>query len=189
VNNTNDWVNGQQLKFSAGTIKVDQEWMVNFTLRVLTEGNIKVFNKSSKVTFTGIVGEVGIPDTYITAVPFGTEKGPEDIDFQIKNLHRNEESDTKIAHLAWEFVYTGSDSKIDWTIYLKYPNSDVFGQVEFLPDKERGWDPFYNLDITNLKPGQYTIKVRGHVYDAPDDEKSLTFIILGPTATPQILIQ
>ncbi|MDD1662376.1 MAG: VWA domain-containing protein [Methanomicrobiales archaeon] len=187
VDNTMDWDNGQQLKFSAGTIKVDEEWMVNFTLRVLTEGNIKVFNKSSKVTFTGIVGEVGIPDTYITAVPFGTEKGPEDITFTI-DPHRTNPEDTLIAHLEWEPKYTGSDPQIDWTIYLAYPNSDAFGQVDSFT-KDRGWSPFYNLDIRNLKPGMYRVKVRGHVNDATDAEGIVSITIPEPTATPKILIQ
>ncbi|MDD1665834.1 MAG: VWA domain-containing protein [Methanomicrobiales archaeon] len=192
VDNTTDWESGgRQFKFSAGTIKINQVWMINFTLTALKEGNIKILDsKTSKVTFTGVVGEVGIPDTYITAVPPGTEKGPEDIDFHIERLRRTGDvSNTQIASLAWDVIYTGSDNLIDWTIYIAPPYSTAFGQVEFLPDVPRGWDPIYPLILKDLKPGTYTVKVRGHVNDAADAEKTLPITIPEPTATPQILIQ
>lgn len=188
VNSTKDWANGQ-LNFSAGTIKVNQEWVVNFTLRALTEGNIKVLSsKSSKVTFTGTEGEVRIPDTYITAIPPGTEKGPEGIVFEIENLRRTNPDDTEIAHLEWEPKYNGFDNWIDWTISLAPRPSDSFGLVDNINEK-RGWSPFYNLNIGDLKPGKYTVKVRGHVNDANDAEGFVDIVIPGPATAPQILIQ
>jgi hypothetical protein len=189
VNSTNDWANGQ-LNFSAGTIKVNQEWVVNFTLRALIEGNIKVFNRRSKVTFNGTEGEVGIPDTYITAIQPGTEKGPEGIEFNITNLRRtNQPSDTQIAQLAWDTFYNGFDRNITWTIYIAPPHSDAFGQVDDPFSTGRAESPWKPLFIGDLKPGSYTVKVKGHVNDANDAEKTVPLIIPEPKAAPQILIQ
>ncbi len=189
VNSTTDWANGQ-FNFSAGIIKVNQEWVVNFTLRALTEGNIRVLSskKSSKITFKGTEGEVGIPDTYITAIPPGTEKGPEGIVFEIENLNRTNPDDTEIAHLEWEPKYNGFDNWIDWTISLAPRPSDSFGLVDNFNEK-RGWSPFYNLNIGDLKPGPYRVKVRGHVNDATDAVGYVDIVIPGPATAPQILIQ
>ena len=189
ADNTTDWAKGQ-LTFSAGTIKVNQEWMVNFTLKALKEGNIKVLSsKSSKVTFNGTEGEVGIPDTYITAVPPGTEKGPEGITFDIIHLQRtNKPSDTQIAMLTWEPVYNGFDNMINWKIWLAPPYSNSFGWVENFT-LERGYNPVpYNLVIRNLTPGTYTVKVEGQVGDANEANKTLSLTIPEPTVITQILI-
>ena len=190
VNSGDDWADGQQFNFSAGTIKVNQEWVVNFTLRALTEGNIKLFSsKSSKVTFTGIEGEVGIPDTYITAVPPGMEKGPEVIDFEIENLRRiNPDSDTQVAQMAWDPVYTGSDGMITWEIWLAPPYSSAFQFKESFSTFRN--DPvFYNLPISDLIPGTYMFKVKGHVSDANDKMALKPITIPEPTTAPQIRIQ
>jgi len=201
LDNGPDWNNGQKFTFSAGTIMVNQTWMVNFTLTALTEGNIKVLNsKTSQVTFLGTQGSVPIPDTFVTAVPVGTEAGPNNIIFDITDLQRtNDNSDTQIAQLNWTPHYNGVYGEINWEIWLAYPNSNAFGFVEgfgtqaIFPNSINGFqnDVTYNLPIGDLPPGTYTVRVRGkHPPDAPNDvDRYLQIIIPQPTAAPQILIQ
>jgi hypothetical protein len=192
--NTTDWNNGQKFNFSAGTIQLNQTWMVNFTLMTLAEGNIRIFNATtSKVTFEGVGGEVGIPDTYVTAISSGTEKGPEGIYCSINNLRRtNPISEMQIAWLAWSREYNGHDSRnITYSVWLS-SYSNAFGEKDSF-DKGAGVDSIdYPLIISDLQPGTYTVKVRGNpdAGDARDcwsDPYQLT--IPGPTVTPQILIQ
>jgi hypothetical protein len=47
----------------------------------------------------------------------------------------------------------------------------------------------YNLVITDLKPGVYTVKVVGHVRDADDAVGTGTLEIMGPSQETKILIQ
>ncbi|MGA2935433.1 MAG: VWA domain-containing protein [Methanomicrobiales archaeon] len=191
VDNTTDWNNGQRFNFSAGTINVNQVWMMNFTLMALTEGNIKVLSsKSSKITFVGTEGGVDIPDTYVTAVPNGTEKGPEGIIFKIENLRRADDgTNTQVASLTWDHIYDGSDNPITWTIWLAPPYSTSFSPITtFTMDKDK--NPVYSLLVRDLKPGTYTIKVTGHVRDEDKDpEATLSLTIPEPSMAPQILIQ
>jgi hypothetical protein len=189
VDNTADWANNQSLMFSAGTIKVNQEWVVNFTLLVKSEGNIKILSsKTSRVTFVGSEGSVGIPDTFITSVPHGTEKGPEDITFEIKNLRRvNSETDRQVATMSWEPEYTGSDGRITWEIWLIPPYAGEEQYRETFP-ADRGVNPIYPLNIVGVQPGTYTFKVKGHVSDANDTNATRSFIIPEPVAAAQIKI-
>jgi hypothetical protein len=193
VNSTTEWVKGQQFNFPAGDITVNDEWVVNFTLRALTEGNILVLSsKSSKVTFTGIVGEVGIPDTYITAMPPGTEMGPTGITCSFTNLRRtNEATETQIAQLAWDPNYNGNQPTINWTVGLAYsPNSPPSWQDPFGKYSHES-TVTYSLIIKDLQPGSYTVSVTGRVGDANSDCNGppYTLIVPAPVVTPQILIR
>ncbi|MDD1668814.1 MAG: VWA domain-containing protein [Methanomicrobiales archaeon] len=194
LNNTEDWVTGQRFNIAAGNITVNDEWVVKFTLRALTEGNIKVLSsKSSKVTFTGIGGEVGIPDTYITAMPPGTEKGPEEIACSFENLWRtNEATNTQLVELSWDPVYNGHQPKINWTVgvgssysYAPYQWQDPFGWYSY------DTKVTYPLIIKDLKPGNYVVKVIGRVSDASSDctGPDYPLTIPEPAVTPQILIR
>jgi hypothetical protein len=191
VDNTTDWANGR-VTFSAGTIKLDEEWVVNFTLRALTEGNIKVLSsKSSKITFNGTEGEVGIPDTYITAVPPGIEKGPEGIACSFTNIRRTDEaSNTQIAQLAWDPEYNGRQPTINWTVGLAPPYSIAYTWQDPFGKYSDESPVTYPLIIKDLKPGSYTVKIVGRVSDASDClGPTYQLIIPEPTTTAQILIQ
>jgi hypothetical protein len=184
-----DWENNQSFLFPAGTIKVNEEWVVNFTLRVLSEGNIKILSsRNSKVTFVGTEGTVGIPDTFITSVPHGIEKGPEDVGFEIQDLRRtNSETDRVVATMSWHPYYTGKDGNITWEIWLIPPYAGAEQYRETF-QADRGVDPIYPLSIVGLQAGAYTFKVKGHVSDANDKNATRAFLIPEPQAAAQIKI-
>jgi hypothetical protein len=177
------WGVTQKLNFDPGTIKVNQEWRMNVTFQPNTEGNIKVLSsQTSKVTFVGTVGSVDIPDTFITAIPVGTERGPQGISFAIHfadPARRNEESDTKIASLRWKIDYDvkGRDPSISQQIWVAPIYSEAYQYKETIVTP-RGEDTVdYNLVISDLRPGLYKVKVIGHVSDANDASDIATFNI------------
>ncbi|HTY53109.1 MAG TPA: VWA domain-containing protein [Methanomicrobiales archaeon] len=191
---TTAWENNQNLAFSPGTIKVNQEWRVNFTLMALTEGNIKLLSsKTSHVTFVGTEGSVDIPDTFITAIPPGTEKGPEALNFKVKfdkdHPRLNEDTDTKIAMMQWHVTYDGNDNLVSQTIWVAPANSEAY-QYKDTVETPRAQDTVvYPLIISDLRPGIYKVKVVGHVSDATDSPDFTTINIPTPIPNKQILIQ
>ncbi len=198
-NDKDSWDKYQNFSFDPGTIKVNQEWKVNFTLRTKVEGNIKVLSsKTSKVTFKGTVGSVDIPDTFITAIPAGLEKGPEAIDFRIKFAdppRTNPESDKKIAAMKWNVILndpTGTDQWISQQVWIAPAYSEAYQYKDTLEplSKAAAADPVtYNLDISDLKPGLYKVKVIGHVSDANDAFDVATINIPADVPNAQIRIQ
>jgi hypothetical protein len=186
VNNSEDWEKAIPFSFSADTIKVNQTWMVNFTLRSRIEGNIRLLGGSSKVTFVGKEGEVSIPDTYITAIPFGKEKGPEDITCAVQ--FTKPETDTEIARLAWDLKsYNGKEPNITWEIWLVQPYRSF---QESFDKNAADTHVTYPMFIGDLDPGTYMVEVMGKTGDlsSPCRDQAL-FTIGGPEVTPQILIQ
>jgi hypothetical protein len=183
VDNSTDWADSQVFRFSAGTIKVNEEWVVNFTMMVNTEGNIKILSsKTSKVTFVGTEGEVGIPDTFITSVPHGIEKGPEGIEFEIQGLKRtNRETDREVATLTWHPFYTGRDAKITYYIWLDTGYIESFQESKTV-------DPIYNLNIRDLPSGTHSFRVIGHVSDVNDKDATVKLIIPESNVPTQIKI-
>jgi protocatechuate 3,4-dioxygenase beta subunit len=186
VNSSDEWDKGLPFSFSAGTIKVDQTWLVNFTLRSRIEGNIRLLSGSSKVTFVGAEGEVGIPDTYVTAVPFGKEKGPEVITCEVQLA--KPELDPQIAHLSWDLLsYNGNQGKISWEVWLIQPFKSCKDSFDWGAGDTHVTYPMY---IGNLDPGTYMVEVVGKAGDLGAPCRSQTLItITGPDVTPQILIQ
>jgi hypothetical protein len=192
VNNETSWNTDQGFTFSAGTIKVNEEWVVNFTLKVLTEGNIKILSsKTSEVTFNGTAGSVGIPDTFITSVPQGIEKGPEGIVFEIKKITRlNPETDHQVATMSWTFDYTGFDKNVTWEVWLAPPFSGTPQYKDTFTTSSRvsPIEAPYNLPINGLAAGTYAFTVKGHVNDANDRELSVPLIIPEQLKDPKIKI-
>jgi hypothetical protein len=186
LNNSEEWGKGLPFSFSADTIKVNQTWMVNFTLRSRIEGNIRLLSGSSRVTFVGKEGEVSIPDTYVTAIPFGKEKGPEDITCVVQLA--KPVADTEIAHLAWDLKsYNGKDEKITWGVWLVQPyRSPQDSFDKYTTDTH----VTYPMFIGDLPPGTYMVEVVGETRDLSSPCRDQTvFTIAGPDVTPQILIQ
>ena len=191
-----NWAKNQNFSFDPGTIKVNQEWRVNFTLQTLEAGNIKVLSsKTSKVTFKGTVGSVDIPDTFVTAIPAGIEKGPQGIDFQIKfadPARKNPDSDKKVAQLEWNVIYdpNGHDNFIAQQVWIAPVYSEAYQYKDTLDPMPRAQGTEdYNLDISGLKPGVYKVKVIGHVSDANDASDVATIDIPADVPNAQIRIQ
>ena len=190
ADNTTDWSHGQ-FKFYPGTIKLNQQWMVNFSLMANLAGNIKVLSsKTSMVTFEGNEGQVSIPDTFVTTTPLGTEPGPTNVACTVNGPQRtNQPSDTQIAQLGWTTTYNGLSPKLTWQIWIAPPYSAAYQYVDTF-----NWsapDPVsYNLLIRDFSPGNYLVKVKGNATDSSDCWSApMVLNIYGPRATPQIKIQ
>jgi hypothetical protein len=188
-----NWGASQQLTFDPGTIKINEEWRVNFTLITKQEGNIKVLSsQSSKVTFLGTEGSVDIPDTFITAIPPGKEKGPEGIAFTVNfenPARKNPDSDKNIASMAWDVHYEGKDTSISQQIWVAPIYSEAY-QYKDTIETPRAQDVVnYNMVISDLRPGLYKVKVIGHVSDANDASDIATINIPGDVPSAQIRIQ
>ena len=167
---------------------------MNFTLRTLTEGNIKVLSsKTSKVTFLGTEGSIDIPDTFITAIPPGKEKGPEGIVFTINfedPPRTNPDSDKKIASLIWDVHYEGKDTSISQQIWVAPVYSEAYQYKDTYPPIPRAQDVVtYNMVISDLRPGLYKVKVIGHVNDANDASDIAIINIPEDVPAAQIRIQ
>lgn len=190
---TANWTNNQMFTFDPGNITVNQVWRVNFTLRVLTGGNIKVLSSNtSKVTFVGSPNSVDIPDTFITAIPAGTEMGPQNIPFTIhfENPPRtNPDSDKQIASMIWDVTYGGKDTSISQQIWVAPLYSEAYQYVDTIVTPRAQDMVTYNMAISNLKPGQYKVKVIGHVNDANDASDIATINIPEDIPVAQIRIQ
>ena len=189
-NNTGDWEKGS-FSFNPGTIKLNDLWMVNFTLNSSMPGNIRLLSaRSSQVSINGGEENVSIPDTYITTIPRGTEKGPEGITFNITNVKREgDKTNTQVAQIGWDRIYDGTDPTILYRFYLAPPYSQAYAEKgEFTMDKNVS-HLVYNLVITGLKPGVYSVKVEGIVRDADTASGFGTLEIMGPSQETQILIR
>ena len=193
-NDKANWDLYQKFTFDPGTIKINEEWRVNFTLITKVEGNIKVLSsKTSNVKFTGTEGSIDIPDTFITAIPPGKEKGPEGIVFTINfedPPRTNPDSDKKIASLIWDVHYEGKDTSISQQIWVAPIYSEAYQYKDTLPPLPRAadWDS-YNMVISDLRPGQYKVKVIGHVSDANDASDIAIITIPEDVPNAQIRIQ
>ena len=194
VNSVNDWNDDHRLSFDLGIVKMEEEWVVNFTLRVVKSGNIKVLNSSSasRILFDEGKGSLKIPDTYLTAIPVGTDVGLEGLALKITGLTVTPETDGNTAHLEWYITYNGFDQFIDEEIYYARLNSDYFAYAgttgeanhytsEMYPDT-------YVMDITGLS-GVYKVRVIGYVDDADSSSCDGVLTIPDIHQTPVILIQ
>ncbi|MDD1669019.1 MAG: hypothetical protein LUO97_04370, partial [Methanomicrobiales archaeon] len=116
--------------------------------------------------------------------------GPEGVVFEIEGLERvGNKMDTQVAELTWNRIYTGYDSQIRWEVWLAPMNSNAYQFKGFFNRDADVSHLTYNLVLRDLQPGAYTIKVRGHVRDANDAEKTIPITIPGAVQNTQILIR
>jgi hypothetical protein len=189
LDNTADWAAGR-LNVQLGTIKVNQEFVVNFTMKVLKDGNIKIVNSgNSRVNFDDNTGYVPVPDTYITALPTGKDKGLGVPKLEIRNLVRtNDASNRDQADLAWEISYDGKDSQITEEIEVAPVNSEAYSYKGTIYASKDDTSDTYAMSISDLAPGTYKAKVTGYVTDASSSFAITQFIIPGIPPNPEIVI-
>jgi hypothetical protein len=193
-NSTDDWNDDHRLSFDFGTVKMEEEWMVNFTLKVGMGGNIKLLGESSKVVFDEGKGTLAIPDTYITATDEGTEKGLEGLTLKIKILSVTiPETNKDSAEIVWAITYNGGDDEIEETIERASLNSDHFGYYGTTSSINKHttepWTKTYTMDISGIQPGVYKVKVTGRVHDTGDSSDVAQFTIPGSEQKAVIIIQ
>lgn len=194
INSTTDWNDDHRLSFDFGTVKMEEEWVVNFNLRVKESGNIKVLGSNSQVIFDEGKGSLAIPDTYLTATGEGTEKGLEGLALKIRILSVTiPETNKDSAVIVWAVTYNGGDDEINETIERASLNSDHFGFYAATSSKNHHttepWTETYTMDIGSIPPGIYKVKVTGTVHDADYSADVAQFTIPGSEQKPVISIR
>ena len=190
LDNTNDWKTGK-LNIPLGTIKVNQEYVVNFTVTVLKDGNVKLLNSaSSRVNFDDNKGSVPVPDTYITALPAGADKGMGTPKLEITNLMRtNANSNRDDAVLVWEIKYDGKDPDIEEQLEVAPFNSEAYSYRGTTLAMNGETTDTYTISISDLTPGTYKAKVTGYVDDASSSYNVTQFTIPVNVPRPEIVIR
>ena len=155
----------------------------------MKSGNIKILGYPSQLLFDNGNESLTIPDTYVTALPEGTE-GLEGISLQIMNLRRmNPNPERNSANLAWDIAYNGFDPNIREEIQMAPLNSEAYsyqGTTWAAKDDQSGT---YILDIGGVQPGSYKVRVTGFVSDASSSWAETTITIPNTEKKPEILIQ
>ena len=190
VDNTADWKAGK-INVQLGTIKVNQEFIVNFTMTVLKDGNVKILNSaSSRVNFDDNKAYVPVPDTYITALPSGKDKGLGTPKLEIRNLMRtNADSNRNDAVLTWEIKYDGKDPDIQEVLEVAPLNSEAYSYRGTTSAANGDTSDTYTISIADLTPGTYKAKVTGSVDDASSSFDITEFSIPVNVPKPEIVIR
>jgi hypothetical protein len=184
------WNMNHQLSFNLGTIKVNEEWVVTFILKVVKSGNIKVLGANSEVVFDEGKGTLAIPDTYLTSIPQGTEGGLGSLTLRITGLEEAvPRKNERTADLRWHIAYNGNDEDIIEEIWVAPLNSAAFAYKGSTSAKKGDITGTYPLDISDLRPGIYRVRVTGSVDDAESSSDETEIIIGAVEQTPQILIR
>ena len=158
------WEENRTLHFDIGTIRLNQTWEATFRLRVLAEGTIGLFGNGATITFNDH-DQVPLPRVYITA--FGEENTTLDVrSLNVSDLNCTSPA-TEFLSLTWNLNYTGEAEAVQ---EVSYSGDDGYTWVRFdtlpaLPG-ERLMET--SLDVRNLPPGEYRVRVYATAPDAPD---------------------
>jgi hypothetical protein len=157
---------------------------------VLKDGNVKLLNSAtSKVNFDDNKGSVPVPDTYITALPAGADKGMGTPKLEIKNLMRtNAASNRDDAVLVWEIKYDGKDPDIQEELEVAPLNSEAYSFRGTTSAANGDTSDTYTISIADLTPGTYKAKVTGYVDDASSSFSITQFSIPVNAPKPEIVI-
>ncbi|KUK63255.1 MAG: von Willebrand factor, type A [Methanoculleus marisnigri] len=168
VDQTDDWNDDHTLQFNIGTVHLGQTWEATFRLKVLTDGNINVFGPNSAVTFNDGTDTLPLPDTFITAVPDLTNTGLGSATLGVSNpRYTCAEPVLELLTVAWDLAYTGSGTV---TESVEYSNDGGLSWVRFdTPTANSGvTSEASSLDVGDLPPGEYLVRIRASADDAPD---------------------
>jgi Mg-chelatase subunit ChlD len=168
INQTDDWNDNHTLQFDVGTVHLDQTWEATFRLRVLTDGNINIFGPGSTITFNDGAAELGLPDTFITAVPDLNNTGLGAATLTLSNPHYTcTEPVEEFLTAAWDLTYTGSTTA---TEFVEYSNDGGLSWVRFdtLTADGTVTGEISSLYVGALPPGEYQVRIRAFADDAPD---------------------
>jgi len=173
-NDTAAWEENQTLHFDIGTIRLNQTWEATFRLRVLKEGTIGLFGNGATITFNDH-DTVPLPRVYITA--FDEENTTVDTgSLNVSGLAYTSPA-TEFLPLAWDLNYTGkSDEGLQ---QVSYSGNGGYTWVRFdtLPVPP-GVSPMETtLDVRDLPPGDYKVRVYATAPDAPDAWDTCSFCV------------
>ncbi|WP_292394334.1 VWA domain-containing protein [Methanoculleus sp. UBA303] len=168
INQTDDWNDDHTLSFEVGTVHLDQVWEATFRLKVLTDGNINVFGPASKIRFNDGTAALDLPDTFITAVPDLTNTGLGSEMLTLSNpRYTCAEPALEFLTAAWDLAYTGAGTV---TETAEYSNDGGLSWVWFdtRTAGSTATGGVATLDLRDLPPGEYRVRVRASADDAPD---------------------
>jgi len=193
VDSTADWNKGK-INVTMGTIKVNQQWVVNFTLNVTMAGNLKLLGSNSNVYFqdvNGNIGQASLPDTYITAIPEGSDKGLSTPELTISDLGvTTSKTDMNSASLVWHIDYeNGKDTEIREQIDVAPLNSEAYSYAGSTTAVATDTFDTYVMSTSSLMPGVYKVRVTGYVDDAGSSSAQNLMTLTGTEKNPVILIR
>jgi hypothetical protein len=178
TNQSADWAADNKLDFTIGTIKVGQTWNATFRLKANQSGSVDIFGANSLLSFNGGASTLTIPHTFLTVVPQLNASSTGQKTINLENLLVTEPGEIKSTlPVMWNTSYTGNKTITErlyysadngpWvlfnTITHPYPYApDIISATEYVD--------YAQLDVRNLPPGGYKIKVYATASDAPDDE-------------------
>ncbi|MDD1655367.1 MAG: hypothetical protein LUO91_06660, partial [Methanomicrobiales archaeon] len=192
IDQTDDWTADHTLHFSIGTIQLNQVWEANYTLKVLKEGQIRIFDSASMIRFNN--GQVvNLPDTYLTVL---SEEGEP---LTGRELHlmglrvTTPDPILEYATLEWDLSYTGTrevQQRIDistngmtWEHVADMPVLHCSGAGGCTVITQST-----TLDLRGFEPTQYQVRVTAHADDAPDDHAEVILRISELVKTAKIRI-
>jgi hypothetical protein len=186
---TADWEADRSLHFDVGTIFVGGVWEVNFSMKVLKDGNIKILDSNSTIKFND-GSELPLPDTYITARPDNSGSGPMGMGIHVTDVRRTDDgTNPDYVTIAWNVSYTGFEAQ-----FLE--KVEILRRGELPP-----WDTRYSewvdwsttdgevtLDISSLSSGTYDVWVSAYATDTGEDRGPTYFDVVKAERTPKIKI-
>ncbi|MDK2989552.1 MAG: hypothetical protein PWR16_1081 [Methanoculleus sp.] len=158
------WEDNRTLHFDIGTIRLNQTWEATFRLRVLEEGTIGLFGNGATITFNDN-NRVPLPRVYITA--FGEENTTVDTgSLTVSDLNCTSPA-AEFLPLAWDLNYTGKSEAVQ---QVSYSGDGGYTWVRFdTLTSPPGVSPMEtSLDVRDLPPGDYMVRVYATAPDAPD---------------------
>lgn len=164
---TSNWTaSSPHLPFDIGTVQLGQTWETTFRLAVLADGNINIFGPDSAITFNDGAAELDLPATFITAVPDLNNTGLVYGTLHLTNPRYTSVEVPDFLTAAWDLVYTGSETV---TETLEYSNDGGLSWVWFdtLTADNATTGGVTTLDVRNLPPGEYRVRVHADADDAP----------------------
>ncbi|HUK38393.1 MAG TPA: Ig-like domain-containing protein [Methanomicrobiales archaeon] len=185
---TADWAADQDLHFNVGTIFVGGVWQVNFSMKVLKDGNIKILDSNSSIMFNDGT-KLPLPDTYITARPENTGTGPVGIGIWVTDLHRTDAGTSPdYVDIAWNTTYTGIEPTFQEDVdLLQEGTTDWIHRSSKVVPYDTTRDAT-TLDISSLPSGTWDVRVTATALDTGSDAKVISFIVQKAEKTPKIRI-
>ncbi|HXW98170.1 MAG TPA: Ig-like domain-containing protein [Methanomicrobiales archaeon] len=185
---TADWTSDQNLTFNVGTIFVGGVWQVNFSMKVLKDGNIKILDSNSSIQFND-GSSLPLPDTYITARPENTGTGPVGIGIWVTDLHRTDAGTSPdYVDVAWNTTYTGIEPTFQEDVdLLQEGTTDWIHRSSKVVPYDTTKDAT-TLDISSLPSGTWDVRVTATALDTGSDAEVISFLVQKAEKTPKIKI-
>jgi len=178
-NQTDEWNTFNQLNFDIGTINISERWETTYRLKANQTGLIKLFDNTSSISFNNGADLLEFPDLFITVTPNTTPLGSQAGTLDVSNLSVTKSGTiTDTIPVAWNLNYAGID-KASETIWYSHDNGPWI-LFRTRSDIEPGtFTRNGQLDVRNLPPGGYRLKVHVVAPDSVDDEEITETITVG----------